>query len=41
MVDDAILSRGGAINNDFSPESDASALFLEVFAHEVLDAFDE
>lgn len=41
MVDDAILSRPGAILNDFSPESDASALFLKVFAGEVLDAFDE
>jgi|GEM_PF-1592538 len=41
MVDDAILSRPGAINNDFTPESDASALFLKLFINEVLVAFDE
>lgn len=41
MVDDALLSRPGSINNDFTPEADASALFLKLFAGEVLDAFDE
>ena len=30
MADDALLSRPGAINNDFTPESDASILFLKL-----------
>ena len=30
MVDDGLLSRPGAINNDFDPESDASSLFLKL-----------
>ncbi len=41
MADDAILSRPGGINLDYSPEADASSLFLKVFANEVLAAFDE
>jgi hypothetical protein len=41
MVDSALLSRPGSIENDFTPESDASLIFLKLFANEVLEAFDE
>jgi len=41
MTDDAILSRPGSANNSFATETAGSALFLKVFAGEVLDAFDE
>lgn len=40
-ADDIFLSRPGSANNDFTPETDASALFLKLFSGEVLDAFDE
>lgn len=40
-VDDALISRPGSINNSFATEAAASAIFLKVFAGEVLDAFDE
>lgn len=30
MADEVFLSRPGSPNNDFTPESDASALFLKV-----------
>lgn len=41
MVDDAFISRPGSANNDFTPEQDASSLFLKLFINEVLVAFDE
>lgn len=41
MVDDGILSRPGSIDGSFATEAAASAIFLKVFAGEVLDAFDE
>lgn len=41
MVDDGILSRPGSANNSFATEAAGSALFLKLFAGEVLDAFDE
>jgi len=40
-ADDGILSRPGAANNSFASETAGSALFLKLFAGEVLDAFDE
>jgi hypothetical protein len=41
MVDDGLLSRPGSINNSFATETAGSALFLKLFANEVLVAFDE
>lgn len=41
MVDSALLSRPGSVNNSFATESAASTIFLKLFANEVLEAFDE